>query len=76
MEDLKVLKSDESRSKYVFNVRMVRFCIWMQSLQKGKTKVKYSHVCSLFMTLGILFYITARIHAMPVPLSITWRLKG
>lgn len=34
MESLKVLRSGDTRGEYVFNVRMVRLYIWMQSLQR------------------------------------------
>lgn len=36
MKDLKVLRSGEVKGEYVFNLRMVRLYIWMQSLQKAQ----------------------------------------
>jgi hypothetical protein len=38
MKSLKVLKSGEVRGEYIFNVRMVRLYIWLQSLQKDNLK--------------------------------------
>jgi len=37
MKTLKVLRSGEARGEYIFNMRMVRLYIWMQSLQKRKS---------------------------------------
>lgn len=34
MKRLGVLRSGELQSEYIFNVRMVRLYIWLQSLQK------------------------------------------
>ena len=39
MKTLQVLRSGEVQGEYVFNLRMVRLYIWLQSLQKGKQKV-------------------------------------
>lgn len=38
MKALQVLRSGEVQGEYVFNIRMVRLYIWLQSLQKDKTK--------------------------------------
>jgi hypothetical protein len=38
MKTLQVLRSGEVQGEYVFNLRMVRLYIWLQSLQKEKTK--------------------------------------
>jgi hypothetical protein len=38
MKRLGVLRSGEVQGEYVFTVRMVRLYIWLQSLQKEKTK--------------------------------------
>jgi hypothetical protein len=39
MKRLGVLRSGEVQGEYVFNVRMVRLYIWLQSLQKEKFKI-------------------------------------
>jgi hypothetical protein len=39
MKGLKVLKSGDVAGEYVFNVRMVRLYIWLQSLQRQNQKV-------------------------------------
>ena len=39
MKALKVLRSGDVQGEYVFNVRMVRLYIWLQSLQREKAKV-------------------------------------
>jgi len=39
MKTLQVLRSGEVQGEYVFNLRMVRLYIWLQSLQKGKPKI-------------------------------------
>lgn len=38
MKKLKVLRSGDVQGEYVFNVRMVRLYIWLQSLQREKSK--------------------------------------
>lgn len=38
MKTLKVLRSGEVQGEYIFNMRMVRLYIWLQSLQKEKSK--------------------------------------
>jgi hypothetical protein len=38
MKKLKVLRSGDIQGEYVFNMRMVRLYIWLQSLQKAKQK--------------------------------------
>ena len=38
MKVLKVLRSGDIQGEYIFNVRMVRLYIWLQSLQKGTTE--------------------------------------
>jgi len=42
MKTLKVLRSGEVQGEYVFNMRMVRLYIWLQSLQKHNPKLEYN----------------------------------